>query len=69
MVRFSAKYGAVLTFSLQELEAKTSSVAMETNECFYALSELLHHGLSVKVFGTDCSISVAHERVFPKHIA
>ncbi len=54
-----AKSGAVLTFSLQQVDAQTSSVAMETNGCFEAIVELLHHGLNIEVFGTDCSTSIA----------
>lgn len=66
---FSAKYGtynimdaatgAVLTFSLKQVNANTSSVAMEADGCFDGLKELLDHGMVVKVFGTDCSTSIA----------
>jgi hypothetical protein len=66
---FSAKYGtynvmesatgALVTFALTQVNANTSSVAMEVNGCSEAISELMDHGMNIEVFGTDCSTSVA----------
>lgn len=66
---FSAKYGTysimdsqtnvIVTFSLKQVKEDVSSVELEALGCYDALTELLHHHVILKVFGTDSSTSVA----------
>lgn len=51
--------GAVVTFSLQQVNDEMSSLDLEPTGCYEALTELKHHRMEIYVFGTDSSPSVA----------